>query len=323
MTPGSEGVAASSQKPRIRDSIHGISPSKEDDDDLVILGATKQGEGAVYDLLARDSVDSHGTELRCKQETDPAISLVVRSLLNPDPRNAFDLQSGISKWYRRKRNSLAVMDEDDSEFVKSMMDLKPDIFLKHGPEIPVPIDDNGDDEDQRMVLRSETLKERNERSYDELEFDMIFNGDDDDGDSVYDLSSVNVCDENVDENVYNVNGENVDDNNENISNSVDSIGLHGINEQDIVNNDNVGENVSINDNFDKAVDKDDGDSAGERYATCNATRGWSSSQGDVFGTPSEANTENSRFDSILSQDEPSRILDNLPRRAGERVSAAS
>ena len=58
MTPGSEGVAASSQKPRIHNSIHGIFPSKEDDDDLVILGATKQGEGAVYDLLARDSVDS-------------------------------------------------------------------------------------------------------------------------------------------------------------------------------------------------------------------------------------------------------------------------
>ena len=260
MTPGSEGVAASSQKPRIHNSIHGIFPSKEDDDDLVILGATKQGEGAVYDLLARDSVDSHGTELRCKQETDPAISLVVRNLLNPDPRNAFDLQSEISKWYRRKRNSLAVMDGDDSEFVRSMMDLKPDVFLKHSPEIPVPIDnDDGDDEDRRMVLRSQTLKVQNEQSCDQFEFDMIFNGDDDDGDAVYDLSSVNVCDENVDENVYNVNGENVDDNNENISNSVDSIGLHGINEQDIVNDDNVGANVSINDNFDKAVDKDDGD----------------------------------------------------------------
>ena len=95
------------QKPRIHGFTHGISPSKGPrDDDLVILGATQQGEGAVCILLA----DGTSQRLRHEQEKDPAISLVMKCLLSPDLRNAFGRKSGILKWYRRKRNSLAVID---------------------------------------------------------------------------------------------------------------------------------------------------------------------------------------------------------------------
>ena len=89
-------------------ATHGDSPSKDhrDDDDLVILGATQQGDGAVYDLLAEGS--NH--KLREEQEKDPAISLVMKHLVVSDIENAFGQKSKIPKWYRRKRNSLAIID---------------------------------------------------------------------------------------------------------------------------------------------------------------------------------------------------------------------
>ena len=101
MTPGSEGVAASTQKPRNHDSTHGVSPSKDprDDDDLVILGATQPRDIAVCDLLAGDS-----NRLREEQERDPNISLVMKHLVDPDLKNAFGHKSGTPKWFKRKRN---------------------------------------------------------------------------------------------------------------------------------------------------------------------------------------------------------------------------
>lgn len=99
--PGSEGVTASTQKPRCHGSAQGISPSKDprDDDDPVILGMTQQGDGMVCNLQ----------RLCQEQEKDPVISLVTKRLLSLDLRHAFGRNTGIPKWYRRKRDSLAVI----------------------------------------------------------------------------------------------------------------------------------------------------------------------------------------------------------------------